>query len=281
VAILVLWSCKLIETPLMFAVGFSGTLIALVGLIDDYRSMSANSRLLAHFAIASFALYSLRGMPSLPLFHWVIPTGYLLNILALFYLVWLLNLYNFMDGIDGLAAIEAISVCLSWAGLSYLAHQSIFMVLPLVLAAAVIGFLGWNFPKARIFMGDAGSGFLGLIMGIFSLQAAHAHPKWFWCWLILLGVFIVDATVTLFFRLSGGFKVNEAHRTHAYQQAANRYQSHPRVTIGVLLINLLWLLPMASLVVLYKINGALALIAAYTPIILLALYFRAGKAAKI
>ncbi|MEN1720160.1 glycosyl transferase, partial [Pseudomonas aeruginosa] len=86
-------------------------------------------------------------------------------VLFAFYLVWLLNLYNFMDGIDGLASLEAIFVCVGGALVYWMNDKAAFSLPPLLLAFAVLGFLFWNFPPAKIFMGDAGSGFLGLTLG--------------------------------------------------------------------------------------------------------------------
>src|SRR5690606_17291136 len=195
--------------------------------------------------------------------------------LAALYLVWLLNLYNFMDGIDGIASVEAICVALGGA-LVYLLSVSASGVAasggwlpPVLLAAAVAGFLVWNFPPARIFMGDAGSGFIGIVLGVLSIQAAAMQPALLWCWLILLGVFVVDATQTLLRRLLRGEKVYEAHRSHAYQFAARACGRHLPVTLAVLALNVLWLLPVAVLVALGWLDGALGMLIAYAPLLLL------------
>jgi Fuc2NAc and GlcNAc transferase len=181
-----------------------------------------------------------------------------------------------MDGIDGLASIEAVTTCFGGALVYYLAgaHDNIFLIL--VLGFAVLGFLAWNFPPARIFMGDAGSGFLGIVLGFFSLQAAIALPELLWSWLILLGVFVVDATVTLLRRLLRGEKVYEAHRSHAYQYASRQFGKHLPVTLAVLVINLLWLLPVAVWVGVGGLDGVLGLLLAYTPLLILALKYKAG-----
>lgn len=197
--------------------------------------------------------------------------------IAAFYLVWMLNLYNFMDGIDGIASIQAISVCLGACLVYWLSGHQDLIWLPLVLSMAVLGFLYWNFPPARIFMGDAGSGFLGIALGVLSLQAAWAATDFLWVWLILLGVFIIDATFTLLRRLLRGDKVYEAHRSHAYQFASRHVGSHLKVTLVVLAINLMWLLPIALCVALLGLNGVLGLLIAYLPLIYLALKFRAGE----
>ncbi len=192
-------------------------------------------------------------------------------------LVWVLNLFNFMDGIDGIASVEAITVCVGGALLYALIGVPALAATPLLLAASVAGFLVWNFPPAKIFMGDAGSGFLGIALGGLTLQAAWAAPQLLWAWLILLGVFVLDATFTLLRRLLRGDKVFEAHRSHAYQYASREYGAHLPVTLAVLAINVLWLLPWACLVALGYIDGLLALLIAYLPLAFLAVRFRAGQ----
>lgn len=257
-------------------IGASGG-VALIGFLDDRKWLPLRWRLSGHFIISGFALYVLGGFPSIVFFHWVLSPGFVANILGLFYLVWLLNLYNFMDGIDGLAAVEALSVCLG--GLVLYALQGILpaMVLPATLACAVGGFLVWNFPKARIFMGDVGSGFLGMTLGIMSIYATISNINFFWSWLVLLGVFIVDSTVTLLRRGLHGENIFQSHRSHAYQYASRHYKKHCPVTLGVLAINLLWLLPMAVIISFDFINGAFGLLIAYLPLIVLAFKFNAGK----
>ncbi|MNJ32964.1 putative undecaprenyl-phosphate N-acetylglucosaminyl 1-phosphate transferase [compost metagenome] len=203
--------------------------------------------------------------------------GWLGHIFVVFYLVWLLNLYNFMDGIDGLASVEALCVCLGGALLYLLVGQPMYIWGPVTLACATLGFLFWNFPPARIFMGDAGSGFLGIALGILSLQAAWVNSSLLFAWLILLGVFIVDATVTLFRRLLRGDKVYEAHRSHAYQFASRQYGRHLPVTLAILVINAVWLMPLAVAVSVEALAGWFGLVVAYLPLVYLAFKFRAGQ----
>jgi len=114
------------------------------------------------------------------------------------YIVWLLNLYNFMDGIDGIASIEAITVCIVGSTLYWLCFPgSTIWAASLLLIASVTGFLFWNYPPARVFMGDAGSGFLGVTLAVFAVSSVTLGQRFFWVWTILLGVFVVDATTTL------------------------------------------------------------------------------------
>ena len=258
-----------------------GAWVAIVGFLDDHGHIAARWRLLAHFIGAGWVLAWLPALPQLALAGYNLDLGLVGYGLAALMLVWLLNLYNFMDGIDGIASIEAITVCVGGALLYALIGIPMLAAAPLLLAACVGGFLVWNFPPARIFMGDAGSGFLGLILGGMTLQAAWATPQLLWSWLILLGVFIVDATFTLLRRLLRGDRVYEAHRSHAYQYASRHYGAHLPVTLAVLAINVLWLLPWACIVALGYVDGLLALLISWLPLVLLAVRFNAGQLEQV
>lgn len=268
---------ELVPVPVLLALGGAGVLVAIVGFMDDHGHIAARWRLLGHFTAAGWALFWLGGLPAFNVFGMTVDLSWAGHVLAAVYLVWMLNLYNFMDGIDGIASIEAMCACLGACLLYWLAGYEGMVWLPLLLAMAVAGFLFWNFPPARIFMGDAGSGFLGVVLGVLSLQAAWASSQLLWAWLILLGVFIVDATFTLIRRLVRGDKVYEAHRSHAYQFASRQFGRHLPVTLAVGVINLIWLLPVALCVVCLGLDGAVGLIVAYLPLIALAVKFHAGQ----
>jgi Fuc2NAc and GlcNAc transferase len=266
-----------LSTSVIMALLPSGCGIALVGLIDDHGHVPARWRLLAHFIFSTWILYWI-GVPKLEWMGVPLDIGGIGFMLATLYLVWMLNLYNFMDGIDGIAGIEAVTVGLGgtlvyWAVAFPISGDG---SVPLIIAASAVGFLVWNFPPAKIFMGDVGSGFLGLIIGAVSLQAAVLRPVLLWSWLVLLGVFIVDATVTLIHRLLRGERVYDAHRSHAYQRASRRLGGHRPVTLAVTTINVLWLTPWALAIALGWIDGMVGLVAAYIPILALAYSFRAG-----
>lgn len=275
-ALPLLASLGVIGWSLTLALMGAGGGIAILGFADDHGHIAARWRLLGHFVAAIWALYWLNVLPVLDVLGFRFDLGWVGNVLAAVYLVWLLNLYNFMDGIDGIASIEAISCCFGGALLLWLTgHAQSTWPLGLLLAA-VCGFLLWNFPPAKIFMGDAGSGFLGMLLGVFSIQAATIDPVFLWAWFILLGVFIVDATLTLVRRLLRGVRVYEAHRSHAYQHATQRLGRHLPVTLAVALINLFWLLPLALLVGLHHLDGLVGVAIAYLPLIVLAQRFGAG-----
>lgn len=277
-----LWAAELASGTLILALSGAGLAVAVLGFVDDHGHIAARWRLLGHFLAAGWALFWLGGLPALTLFGTTFELGWAGHVLGLLFVVWLLNLYNFMDGIDGIASMEALCVCLG-ALLCYLvampsAATGGLGYPELSLASAVAGFACWNFPRARIFMGDAGSGFLGMVVAILALNAAWAAPQLWWSWLILLGVFIVDATLTLLRRLLRGEAVYQAHRSHAYQIAARRIGRHEPVTLAVGLINLLWLLPLALWVASGGPDGAWTILLAYLPLLGLGGWLGAGKA---
>jgi Fuc2NAc and GlcNAc transferase len=281
--LLSLFCLDLVTVSALWAFLGAGSIVAITGFLDDHGHIAARWRLLVHFSAASWGLYCLGGLPVLilpvPGFELVaLDLGWLGQLLAVLYLVWVLNLYNFMDGIDGLASIEAITVSLGAALLYVLQTEvSALWIAPVLLAVTVCGFLVWNFPPAKIFMGDAGSGFLGIVLGLLSIQAAWLDSSFLWSWLILLAVFITDATWTLFRRLLRGDKVYQAHCSHGYQYAARYYQSHKKVSLAVAVINIIWLLPLALAVGLNQLNAGLGLLLAYLPVMLLAIFFHAGQ----
>lgn len=267
----------LIPSNIVFALTGSGLLIAAVGFLDDQGHIAARWRLLSHFIAAAWVLFWLGGIPEFQLLGFSIDVDWIGMLLVAFLLVWLLNLFNFMDGIDGIAASETTFVSCAGAYFSWLAGLENLSFISLTLAASTTGFLILNWPPAKIFMGDVGSGFLGLILGIIA-YASILQGVLVWIWLILFAVFLVDTGVTLLRRILNGDKWYEAHCSHAYQHAARKW-GHKRVTVTTIIINLCWLLPLAYLVYLYKEFAVVLMCVAYIPLILLALKFKAGMAA--
>ena len=254
----------------------AGFVIALLGFLDDRGHINSMLRLTIHFLVAIGVVISLGGFGEVNVFNGF-QLGFVANIIAVLFLVWLLNLYNFMDGINGIASIEAITVTVSMAMLYLLLNVGLNHQILLLLAACVLGFLLWNFPKAKIFMGDACSGFLGLILGILALIALKENLALFCAWIICLGLFIVDATFTLIRRVITGHKMYDAHRSHTYQILSRHFNSHTPVTLAVAAINIFWLLPIAYFVATQNYAyPELGILIAYLPLIILAIKFKAG-----
>ena len=252
----------------------SGILVAVVGFFDDKAHIAARWRLLSHFFAAFGVLFFLGGPPVFQVFGFNFDTGWLGVVAVAFFLVWLLNLFNFMDGVDGIAASETIFVACGGAYFSWLNGSESLSYISLILAAATMGFLILNWPPAKIFMGDVGSGFLGLMIGIIA-YANILNGISIWIWLILLGVFLVDSGITLLRRILNGDKWYEAHCSHAYQHAARKW-GHKRVTVSVIMINLFWLLPLAFLSYSKPDFAFLLTLLTFFPLIIVALKFKAG-----
>lgn len=266
-----------IEVPLALGIGGTGLIAAFVGYLDDRSHVPPMQRLIAHVLAAVWLLVWLGGMPVLDLGFAVIEWGVIGHLVGAIGTIWLLNLYNFMDGIDGLAASEGVFVGLA-GGLVLLMWQVADVALiAVLLAAACLGFLVWNWPPAKIFMGDVGSGFLGVVIAGLAISSSHQQPLSAWMWLILVGVFFVDATVTLLRRLARGEKVYEAHRSHAYQRMTIRLQQHRPVTIGIILLNVLWLFPWALWVYWLPTTTLLAVVMSLVGLAVLAWRLGAGQ----
>lgn len=259
-----------------FTLMAAGFVIALLGFLDDHGHINSMLRLAVHFLVAIGVVLSLGGFGDVPVFNGV-QLGFIGNIIAVLFLVWLLNLYNFMDGINGIASVEAMTTTVSMAILYLLLKTTLNTDILWLLATCVFGFLLWNFPKAKIFMGDACSGFLGLTLGILALMALKENAALFCAWVICLGVFVVDATYTLIKRALNGYKMYDAHRSHSYQILSRTWDSHTPVTLVVAAINLVWLFPMAYIAVTQPLAyPEIMVLIAYLPLILVALKLKAG-----
>lgn len=268
-------------TPLP-TVLLSGLFIALIGYWDDHRHIPAGWRLLVHILTSAGALYLIKPLLLFDFTDVSINQGLFSYLLACIFLVWMLNLFNFMDGIDGLAGSEAVFISSAASFISLLClsdpteGQINFVYLLLIFACANLGFLLWNWPPAKIFMGDVGSGFIGFLLGVFALESASIHLLPLWSWLILSGIFLTDATITLMRRILRGKRWYVAHRSHAYQQAAGILGNHRRVTASTIAINILWLFPLAWSAAVYPKLGLILMLVAFTPLSLLAMKLNAG-----
>ncbi len=274
--VLALGLLGLIEQRLMIAALGAGAVVALLGFLDDRASLPARVRFAGHALAAAWCIGWMSAIPRVPIFGQVVDLGWAGPALCGLFIVWMINLFNFMDGIDGIASVEAITTALGGALLWWLAGSGTGWVAAVAFAGCVGGFLAWNWPPAKIFMGDAGSGFLGLMVALLALWSGQSTPLLFWAWFILVGCFMVDATTTLIRRVRRGEKFFEAHRAHAYQYASRRAGRHLPVTLACGAINLLWLLPIAALVALGRLDGVVGVGVAYAPLVWLAFRFKAG-----
>ncbi|PZP13070.1 MAG: glycosyl transferase [Aliarcobacter butzleri] len=220
-----------IETNLFYALLF-GAVISIVSFFDDIYELSPKLRLIIQAIVAIGGLYFLGGFETLTFGIFDIQNSIFTNIFAFFMIIWFINLYNFLDGINGYAGSEA--VFLSIAGFILFGGNHF-----LVLAVAVLGFLYWNWNKAKIFMGDVGSTLLGYNVAIFTIYYANQEPTNFWIWIILFSVYWFDATLTLIRRKLNKERLSQAHKKHAYQRLTQAGWSHYKVTNYSIWLNIL------------------------------------------
>jgi Fuc2NAc and GlcNAc transferase len=211
--------------------------MAFLGWLDDRRSLPAGLRLFIHFMAASWVVYWFGPVRALSIGTALLDLGWLATPLSIVGVVWLVNLFNFMDGIDGIAAAEALIVSAAAAFFCWRVGDFEVAWLAALIAAASAGFLPWNWMPARIFMGDAGSTFLGFMLGALALLADGRGALPAMAWIVLLGAFVGDATLTLMRRVVRRERLAEAHRTHAYQRAVQSGWSHARVSGAVMILN--------------------------------------------
>ena len=230
------------------ALAGGGIAISIIGWLDDHKDISPLIRLVIYSVAAVWAVYWLNDI------QWTAAAtdGYaprmIWNILFVTGTVWLVNLYNFMDGTDALAALETISVAAFGALFYYLsAHQPLFM-LGVILVCSSAGFLPWNWPPAKIFMGDVGSCLIGFVMAIAALYGELTGAVPLTVWGVLLAVFIGDASFTLLYRVFKGETWYKAHRSHAYQRLVQMGLSHKKLALLVFGLNILVLGPLAYVV---------------------------------
>ena len=219
--------------PIFVNISFSVLLIAGISLLDDWRHVAILQRLGIHFLAACLLLWANDFWLTafvFPYFTWDLPL-WMQIIFSILFVMWMVNLYNFMDGMDGFAGGMAVFGFGTMALLGGLAGQQLFMLLNLLVVAAVLGFLLFNFPPAKIFMGDLGASTLGFLAAAFILWAEQQQLFSLWIGLLIFSPFIVDATVTLLRRLLRGEKVWLAHKTHYYQRLVELGWGHKRTVL--------------------------------------------------
>jgi len=218
-----------------FVVGM--TALGAVGWLDDRHSVSAASRLTVHLLTALWTLARIGGFPTLSLGISVVPLGGFGWVLGVIGIVWSISLFNFMDGIDGLAGSQSIIIYgAASAGLWYCGDPGLSFAAA-VIAAASAGFLIWNWPPAKIFLGDVGSGALGYLAAALALTSENRGAMPLTAFAILGGVLVADATVTLVRRVRAGHRPADAHREHAYQRLSRVWASHKSVTLNAAIVS--------------------------------------------
>ncbi len=230
VGLIYFYFTKKIDQQLFLAL-LCGLPLTLIGFLDDVLSLSSRVRFLVQFVSAGLGLFFLSGLQILNFGNFNFENVWILTPVALVAIVWSINLFNFLDGIDGYISTEVIFICLA----SFIFFRDTLFVL---LAASVLGFLIWNWPKAKIFMGDVGSTLLGYNIAIFAIYYQNYMDVSIIPFLILTSVFWFDATLTLFRRIKNKEKLSVAHRKHAYQRIVQAGFSHQKTVLWSLFLNI-------------------------------------------
>ncbi len=224
-------------------------LLAIVGWRDDRQAVSALLRLFIQLGVSLWLL----GFTTLQFLS--VETGWL--IASVVVMVWYMNMYNFMDGSDGMAAFQGVFAGVIMAVLFHNDDQFAMALLALSVAAACAGFLPLNFPNARVFMGDVSSVPLGFIFAALSVYAVKAGVFGLPAAILIMAVFLVDATLTLLARVIRREQWYTAHAQHVYQRLIVHGWSHRRVLVVYQAINLAVVLPAIVLTEKYPQNAML------------------------
>jgi Fuc2NAc and GlcNAc transferase len=277
----ILWHLNCLHEDLLYAIIVGAALVAGIGFIDDHGHVSAKIRFAIHIIASVLMLYIFDWLPEVTILGKTIEPGIAGNALAVFFLVWLINLTNFMDGIDGLATLQAVAVFAFLSLILKVTGNTMMLSGAVVLTGASLGFLLWNWPPAKIFMGDVASGFLGYMFGVFLIIMLRGSSfdgnslNGLISFLIIMGIFIVDSTFTLVRRMINGKKWYNPHRTHGYQKASDKY-GHKRVTVTFGIINIFCLAP-AAYVGWYNLKyGLILCTCSYICLIIMAYKIQAG-----
>lgn len=218
------------EPALLSLVAFT-SILALLGWLDDRHDVPVAMRLAVMLMCAAGLVWIVGPIPGVSIMQRELGGVWIWSVLGVIGVVWMINLHNFMDGADGLAAMQG-----AWSGgiLGWLLYRSGAVepgLLGMALAGACAGFLVWNRPPARLFMGDVGSIMLGGTVGLLAFVGAATGGVSIWISLIVCALFVVDATATLLLRVVRDGQWYTAHREHAYQRLIRSGWSHTRVLL--------------------------------------------------
>ena len=265
--------CEIGQDPLVWAMLGGGGVLAVLGLVDDLRDLKAGVRLPIQCAAVALAVWALPSAMPLVFAPFSIDAQWFIVAFEFLFILWMVNLYNFMDGIDGIAACQCITYC---AGVLLLGRPEAFAdeLLWLLLGAGA-GFLWFNRPPARIFMGDVGSALLGFLLGVISLTLDARRQMPLIASLILLAGFWFDATYTLCVRIATGQQFTSAHRSHLYQKCA-QLLGHKRTTTMFTVFAVVWLMPLAWLVMRAPTFSIAWLVLAIAPLAIASVRLHAG-----
>lgn len=217
--------------------------LSVIGWMDDRRPVSARFRLFVQLAVSFALIGSLVFAGKL--------NGWLIPLLAGVAIVWIMNVYNFMDGSHGMAGFQGVFAGLLLALIFLFEKQPLLLIPSLLIAASCAGFLPFNMPNPRIFMGDAGSVPLGFAISALLVMGLTVGALSFPAALLVLAVFLVDGSLTLLKRVIRGEQWYTAHKQHVYQRLIRQGWPHSRVLLLYQAVNIILVVPVVILVTMY------------------------------
>lgn len=275
---LVMYRYDLIDIAAARSLSFSGLFLLLACIANDLRPLNIRVRFLLQVVAVCLALtWYDRDLIVIVFDSYLYLSGWWFPVLGIL-LLGFINLNNVMNEVDGLVASQSFIMIFAAASLLAISGELQWTIPLVLLCAPILGFLAWNWPPARIMMGDAGSSFLGLFISLLGLHLAGDTSINLWVWLILMAVFITDVVTTFLVRLRFAYSLlPSSHKNHAYQILARRWDSHFYVTGLLCVICWLWLFPLAYLAMEFEGWGLVLFGVAVLPIAAACLYLRAGR----
>jgi Fuc2NAc and GlcNAc transferase len=224
-----------------------GVIVSVIGFADDCFELSAKLRLLMQFGIATGLCILFAGKDTLNVGFVIVTIGWFKFPLTIFLLCWFYNLFNFIDGSDGMASSAVVYITILFSIMAFIEHQPTSLLIMMLLGSATISFLIFNWPPAKIFLGDAGTNFCAYMISIVAMLNIWQDGFNVWVWVNALGFYISDTTFTTLIRIVKFPRTwYQPHRSHAYQNLVYSF-GHLKVLLLVWIFNLLWFLPFALL----------------------------------
>ena len=244
-------------------------IISFIGLMDDFFKLSSLTRFIFQFFVSLMSSFILLFFANLEINQNINISFFIIFFCSLFLIILFINIFNFMDGINGLVSIKSILFLITIFFFLIISNYNIPLEFKniekfiLIISILLLFFLPWNFPIAKIFMGDSLSYFLGYFISFLIILLSLIDVKFIWISLILLSLFLVDTCLTILFRLVKKINIFKPHKTHAYQILTQYFQSHVYVTIFEVLVYLIILLPISFLILIDFFNGFFITIVIY------------------
>lgn len=253
---------------IILSINMGGLLATFFGFYDDTFNSSAKFKLFVQIVLACWVFFIFREN----IFPYIYENFGIVSPIAIivifFLLIWFSNAINFMDGINGMLGSTTVLIAISSSFLIFFsAGQLDNIILLTLLASTLIAFLVFNFTRGSIFMGDAGSLFIGYMLSTLMVKSVTNGELSFWTWAILLGHNFIEPTITTLIRITLTKNWYKPHRNCAYQNLSRKLGSHIKVAIGSINFFLFWLLPLAFLTVFFRDYALIIYLISILPVI--------------